>query len=229
MLFSVLIPTLERRRHLFARVYDQLARQSQACGADGLTEILHLRDDGEHSIGWKRNSLMAKAQGEFVAFVDDDDRVSEDYVRLVCEAIRAHPDVDCIGIKGVIEFRGGHPHQFIRSIRHADYEYAGGCYLGPPYHLNPIRRSIASRYPFEDASYSEDIDWSMRIARDGALRVEHFIDPVLYYYDSRRNWAHQWLMDKTEDVRHPLGLRLYNRLRLERTVRTMVSKVVNAS
>ena len=43
----------------------------------------------------------------------------------------------------------------------------GGVYFGPPYHLNPIRREIAYRYKFEDINYSEDIDWAMRICRDG--------------------------------------------------------------
>ncbi|MGA2267299.1 MAG: glycosyltransferase [Bryobacteraceae bacterium] len=229
MLFSVLIATLERRRHLFARVYDQLVRQSKAGGLDELMEVLYLRDDGERSIGWKRNQLMEQARGEFVAFVDDDDRVSDDYARLICDAIRRHPDIDCIGIRGVITFRGEHPHEFINSIRHADYRCSDGVYLGPPIHFNPIRRSIASRYRFEDVSYSEDIDWSMRIARDGLLRTECFIEPVLYYYDSRGSWAYQWLMDRTEKWRHALGLRLYNRLRLERGARAVLARARGVS
>ena len=228
MLLSVLIATLEPRRHLFARLYDQLACQL-AGGLEDEVEVLYLRDNGERPIGWKRNELMERARGEFVAFVDDDDRVSGDYVRLVCNAIRCHPDIDCIGISGVIAFRGNHPRQFIRSIRHADYRRLGGAYVGPPYHLNPIRRSIASRYRFENVSYSEDIDWSMRVARDGVLRNECFIESVLYYYDCRRVWAYQWLVDRTENVRHAFGLRLYNRLRLERGARAILSKIRGAS
>jgi glycosyltransferase involved in cell wall biosynthesis len=222
MLFSVLIPTLECRRPLLARVYEQLAAQAKAM--DGGIEILCLRDNGERSTGWKRNRLVARARGEFVAFVDDDDRVSEDYLRLIAEAIGSHPGIDCIGIRGLITFRGGHPREFVRSLRYADQRCRNGVYLGPPYHLNPVRRSIAARYPFADVSYSEDIDWSMRLARDGALRSECFLESVLYHYECRTAWPYQWLMDRTERLRHSLGLRLYNRLRLERGARALLSR-----
>jgi glycosyltransferase involved in cell wall biosynthesis len=222
MLLSVLIPTLECRRGLFARVYGELAAQAKT--VDGEVEILYLRDGGERSTGWKRNRLVAQARGEFVAFVDDDDRVSDDYVRRICDAIRSHPGIDCIGIRGTITFRGGHPREFVKSVRYADQCCRNGVYLGPPYHLNPIRRSIAARYPFANVSYSEDIDWSMRLARDGALRTECFLEPVLYSYNCRTAWGYQWLMDRTERLRHALGLRLYNRLRLERGARALLSR-----
>ena len=216
MLLSILIVTLENRRTLFDRVHSQLAAQAAAAGLLADVEILALRDNGERPTGWKRNRLLEQAQGEFVAFVDDDDTVSDDYLPRICAAIRAHPVIDCIGIRGIVRFRGGHPHEFIHSIRYTDYRTCDGVYLRPPYHLNPIRRSIAAQYRFADVYYSEDIDWARSMARDEALRAECFIDSVLYYYASRRRWIYQWALDHTETLRHSLGLRLDNRLRLER-------------
>ncbi len=216
MLLSVLIPTLEVRRTLFARVHGQLTAQAAGAGLAEEVEILHLRDRGERPTGWKRNRLIELAQGEFVVFVDDDDTVSDDYLPRICDAFRSHPEIDCVGIRGIIRFRGSHPREFIHSIRYPDYRTYGGIYLRPPYHLNPIRRSIAGRYRFADVYYSEDIDWARSMAFDRALEKEYFIDSVLYYYDCRRFWFYQWTLDHTEALRHSLGLRLDNRLRIQR-------------
>jgi hypothetical protein len=224
LLLSVLIPTLERRRALFHRVHSQLEGESASGCLEQAVEILHLRDNGEHSTGWKRNRLIEQARGRFVSFVDDDDCVSDDYLSRICEAIRTHPDIDCVGIRGEIRFRGSHPREFVHSIRHSDYMTRGSVYLRPPYHLNPIRRSIAARYRFADVCYSEDIDWARAMASDGVLQKECFIDSVLYYYDSRRSWKYQWLLDHTETIRHRLGLRLDNRLRIQRAFKKLSAR-----
>ena len=54
----------------------------------------------------------------------------------------------------------------------------------------------------------------MRIRDDGALKNEILIDAALYYYRSRRWWPYQFVLDKTESLRHALGLRMVNRLRI---------------
>lgn len=212
--FSVLIPTLESRRAAFDSLTGELHRQIAAAGLQSEVEVLSLCDDGSQTTGAKRNELLRRASGEFVAFVDDDDRLSPDYVVRICDAIRRRPDIDCIGITGIITFRGGHPRRFVHSIRFSDYSSAGGVYTRPPYHLNPMRRSIAAAYSFREVNYSEDIDWALRIRADRRLQSEEFIDSVLYYYCSRRRWAYQCLLDWTEPLRHAFGLRAANRFLL---------------
>lgn len=212
MLLSLLIPTIESRRGLFGSLVEALETQIRVGGRNSDVEILHLRDSGSLSIGAKRNQLVEKAAGDFVAFIDDDDQVSVDYVTRICAAIEEDPGIDCIGIRGLITFRGSHTHEFIHSIRYNDYFSRDHTYYRPPYHLNPIRRDIAARYRFRDVSYSEDVDWALRMQRDEALKREAFIDSVLYYYRCRRFWSYQWLLDKTEPFRHRFGIRLSNRL-----------------
>lgn len=208
-----MIPTLESRRPQFNALYDALMRQIADSRLDGQVEVLPLCDDGAQPTGAKRNALLDRAAGEFVAFVDDDDDVSSDYVARICDALRSRPEIDCIGIRGVITFRGGHPREFVHSIRYSDYSSVGGIYTRPPYHLNPIRRSIAAAYRFREVYYSEDIDWAFRIRQDHRLQSEEFIDAILYYYRSRRAWPYQWLLDATEPIRHRFGLRMTNRFR----------------
>jgi len=214
MLLSILIPTLESRRASFLRISTKLATQIHACGWDDRIEILSMADAGELPTGTKRNALMRRARGEFIVSVDDDDDVSERYVELVGGALLAHPDIDCLGIRGEVTYRGKYRRSFEYSSRHRVYCTVNGVYLRPPHHLNPMRRAIAVRYRFLDVRRSEDAEWALRIARDGVLQREHFIDHPLYYYCSRRWWLTQWAIDHTERIRHPLGLQLVNRLRL---------------
>lgn len=43
-------------------------------------EILTLIDNKVRSIGKKRQNLIDIAEGEYIAFIDDDDRVSDNYI-----------------------------------------------------------------------------------------------------------------------------------------------------
>jgi hypothetical protein len=212
MQLSLLIPTLESRSDQLSRLVEGLELQVRNAGRSSQVEILSYPDAGEHSIGNKRNTLLGRAQGEFVAFIDDDDEVSERYIELICDALGRRPEVDCVGIRGVITFRGSHPCEFVHSVQYSDMFSRNHTYYRPPAHLNPIRRAIAVRYAFPDVSYSEDFYWALRMRDDRALQREEFIDAVLYYYHSRRWWGYQWLLDGTEPLRHKLGIRMVNRL-----------------
>ena len=217
MLLSILVPTLSCRGELFRRLATDLQRQIEQRGIAGEVEVLSLVDDGEQPTGTKRNELLQQARGAFVVFVDDDDEVSPNYVSLICDAIVRRPDADCIGIRGEITFRGRHRREFVHSIRYHDYSSSGGVYTRPPYHLNPMRREIAAAYRFRDVYYSEDIDWAFQIRAARRLRNEEFVNEILYYYRSRRWWPYQWALDRSEGVRHRLGLRMTNRFLLSGT------------
>lgn len=221
MLFSILIPTLESRKERFSRLYEKLGKQIAENSLVSEVEVLYFLDNKEHSLGFKRNELIRMAKGKFIAFADDDDDISDDYVSLICRVIKENPDIDCIGIKGIITFNGKEPHIFIHSLKYKEYFSRGGVYFRPPYHLNPIRREIACRYKFEDINYSEDIDWAMRMCRDRALQKEYFIDKAIYFYRSRRPWNYQALLDFSEPFRHAIGLQLANRIRLKRWLRSI--------
>jgi len=172
---------------------------------------------------FQRNILLEQARGDFVVFVDDDDDVNDDYVRLICRVIEANPRIDCVGIQGRITFNGSHPHEFVHSVRYRRYFKRHSVYFRPPLHINPIQREIAVRYRFEDISYSEDIDCGMRMCRDRILKKEILIEEPLYFYDSRRSWHYQQFIDASETVRRILGLQLVNRIRLRRWIRVHIS------
>jgi glycosyltransferase involved in cell wall biosynthesis len=220
-LLSILIPTMVSRLPLYTRLCEELARQSAAPGAGAAVEILSLSDDGTAALGAKRNQLMDTARGRFLVFVDDDDRVSPDYIRVILTAIQENPSADCISFAGEITFCGRHPRKLEHSIKYTDWFRSRGQYVRPPCQITPIRTDIARRYRFAETDYSEDMDWALRMSRAGVLRQEVLIDAILYYYDSRRHYGWQWLLDKTQSARHAFGLRRVNRLALSRRLRAL--------
>ena len=117
MRFSVLIPTLVERQAVFERLVQKLTQQAKDDGLQNEIEILDFPDNRENTLGFKRHELIAQACGEFIAFVDDDDDISDRYVQLIYSALREHPTVDCVGITGTVFFRGTHPHRFVYSLR----------------------------------------------------------------------------------------------------------------
>ncbi len=221
MKLSILIPTIVSRQKQFRKLNEKLDRQIADNSLSNEVEIVHFLDNKNHSIGFKRNRLINTAEGKFIVFVDDDDDVSNDYVLLIFQAIMNNPDIDCIGIKGNITFRKRMPRIFIHSIQYKKYFSSRATYFRPPYHLNPIKREIARKYSFEEINYSEDIDWAMQILNDNVLQKEFFINKVIYFYNSRRFWFYQYLLDITEKMRHALGLRLNNRISIKRWLKSL--------
>ena len=56
-------------------------------------EIVKFIDKGELTIGAKRNQLVKRSKGEYIAFIDDDDLVSFDYVSKILKAIEKNQTV----------------------------------------------------------------------------------------------------------------------------------------
>lgn len=181
---SILICTLPKRKLFLERLRAILVPQ-----IDDHTEILF-----DHSaidtIGTKRNRLLQKAQGKYVAFIDDDDRVSDDYIEKLMEGI--NKGVDCCSLIGVITDDGVNPRVFHHSIKYSRYEtvsdpsgYSDIMYLRFPNHLSCIRADIAKMFTFPETNHGEDTDWATQIHHSGLLMTEHEIPNTLYYYDYR--------------------------------------------
>ncbi len=183
-ILSVLVCTLESRAAQFGKLNAALLRQAQATLREtGRTvEVLSECDDGAVSIGAKRNTLMCRARGDYICFVDDDDKVDEEYVSLIVAAARKGAP-DCVGIVGKIK-DGGKWRQFVHSIRYAKYwSDRAGRDFRPPNHLNPVKREIAIRYPFQDTDWAEDYDYAMHLAEDDVLKTEVMLEKPVYFYE----------------------------------------------
>lgn len=179
---SILIPTLSSRAGMLGPLLQKLERQIKSLGPVPEVEVLIFEDNKEHSVGAKRNRLLGEAAGDFVVFVDDDDELSDDYVFQIYTAILDHPNIDCLGMRGIITSNGVNPRQVVYSLHNEGLYESEGIYFRPPCHLTPIRRQIAQKYRYPDKNFGEDSEWALAMLKDKALRSEFFIDKVLYHY-----------------------------------------------
>lgn len=183
---SILIPTIKRHTRHLGRLTVELS--SQILPYAGEVEVL-IDDHETDKIGTKRNRLLDRASGKYLAFVDSDDRVSDTYIKSIMEGIEK--DVDCCSLKGVITFDGNDPEGFEHSLKYDKYETVETAFwfldqirfLRFPNHLNTLRSSIVKQFRFPETNWGEDTDIATQIHNSGLLKTEHYIPEVIYFYD----------------------------------------------
>lgn len=180
VLLSVLIPSLTNRSEFLNRITTLLSKQINVYKLQKEVEILTLVDNREQTTGFKRNTLLNKSKGKFVVFVDDDDLVSDDYLKLICDIIR-NDEVDCIGINGIYSV-GGVQSPFETSLNH-HWEIKNGTYTRTINHISPIKRELALMVRFPNKTIGEDYEYTMKLKRLGLLKVEKIIKKPIYFYN----------------------------------------------
>lgn len=174
MILSILIPHLPARKPLLDKLLFELRSQISA----GRYEVEILVDSGPGSVGTKRQRLLEKSQGEYICYIDDDDMVSQDYIRTIVDNL-GHYDV--IGFQGDITTNGRNMKLFSISKEH-EYEEKKGIYYRFNNHLSPVRRSIAIQIGFKDMGHGEDYDYATRLKESGLIKTEKYIYKPLYHY-----------------------------------------------
>lgn len=126
---------------------------------DKPVEVLYLLDNRVMSVGRKRNILLAVAQGEWFAFVDDDDEVASDYVTVLLAAIEQAGDA------GVITFPQLCIHHDTGEREHCTYgltmPYSKELdkWSGKPAHTQCWRTELIQDVQFPEKDFGEDVDW----------------------------------------------------------------------
>lgn len=176
ILLSILIPTVPERMSFLNRMINELEKQCESHPV----EILVLLENKKRTIGDKRNILIEQAKGNFVVFVDDDDRIESNYVSSLCSAIHETPNVDCIVFDVLVNFNN----QFSKVCKYGkEFEHGEDekYYYRKPNHLMCYSKKIASAHKFLNISYGEDDEWGRRISAD--IINQKRLPNVLYYYD----------------------------------------------
>lgn len=177
--WSILIPTVPARREMLRQMLRMLEPQLEACPYKDI-ELLVLEDNRKRDYGAKMQSMIDIAQGEYVCFVDDDDRVSNDYVSSFREAMEENRD--CIGFMAQYS-HNGFPGKNVKYSRETlVWNEDATTYYRNPQHLTPIKRGLVKRVPWE-GHYGADHTWSHRMTKLGIIRTETFVPKILYYYD----------------------------------------------
>lgn len=188
---SILTPGVPTRFRQAANLLIELHNQTEKLENKKEVELLFLCDNWQATIGEKRQALVRLARGQYIAFVDDDDLVSPDYVSEVLAGCKtgAHvitflQDVTWNDHRGIIRFQYGSPW--------ADM-VAGATTNRPPNHTCAWRRDIAAQCLFPSLNWGEDAPWS-ELANQIAATSFHN-DKVLHIYNHQDETSESLLRD----------------------------------
>lgn len=190
-LIAILIPTIVGREHFYERLMGILNPQLEKYGSD--IQVITLKDNREQTIGEKRNALisMAVASGaKYRCFIDDDDKISDDYIELNMPGIILA--CDCNSLIGIYSTNGvvatkldGTPKYFLHSIKY-DHAWENESYFfRPPNHLNWTKLDLVKDIPYQISNFGEDMTNAMQVFNTGRLKNEYEINKPYYYYLSR--------------------------------------------
>lgn len=199
VLFSILVPSVPSRLSKLEKLFAKLQGQI----GDKPVEVLALLDNKKRTVGLKREALVQSAQGRFLAFCDDDDDVSDDYVAKIVEAIQESCGGPVISWPDVIAFKqrctfvnakciscleiDGPPFEIDHDLNHTMeqvHQYPDGTWRDirrKPWHHNAWRTDLAKAVHFPDVSFGEDGEWCSLLWK--LARRQHKISgPPLHYY-----------------------------------------------
>ena len=201
-LISVVMPTYETPGPLLRDAIESLLAQQyqnwELCIADDASKSVHVRDiieeyrsrDRRIKVAYRTanghisaasNSALALAEGEFVAFLDHDDMLSELALYQVAAELNNHPETDIIySDEDKIDEQGRHTRPHFKTEWNPDLLYSQNyiSHLGV-YRASLVRAVGGFREGFEG---SQDYDLFLRcIAATTEDRLRH-IPAILYHW-----------------------------------------------
>jgi glycosyltransferase involved in cell wall biosynthesis len=153
---------------------DKIAKQTQNLPVEHLV----LCDNRARSIGAKRQALVDIASGQYIAFVDDDDDVSEDYVASLLQAAQTGADIITFRQRAI--YNGLESEVHFGALSQDGPFTPGGITLRAPWHVCAWRRSVVQGCLFGESNYGEDLVWCQQARK--RIRTAHHIDKVLHTY-----------------------------------------------
>lgn len=179
---SILICSTHTRWRTFGRsIQEQVWAQYDSLPADQQEriEILMLTDNRRMVLGDKRNVMVDAAQGRYVQFIDDDDRISPRMFEKVLAATES--DADVITFLVDVSMNGRRAGVCRYSIRFDCDRNTPQRFERLPNHICAVKRELAQRVTFPAVLCGEDAGYAKKLAP--LLNSEHHIPEVLYHYD----------------------------------------------
>lgn len=177
--WSVLIPSLTERKdkleHLLESIREKVARICPDLRVEYCTDV----DNRQVSIGVKRERLLQNAKGKFTSFIDDDDDITDAYIEDLYACFKGGFQVMRIyGQMGDYRFM----HSAALGLKDKMVSGDPPLFQRPPNHLNPMLADIAKFSHFKDATYGEDLEWTITVAKQGFLKNQYISDDSRTHY-----------------------------------------------
>jgi glycosyltransferase involved in cell wall biosynthesis len=193
---TIAICTLPVRINSFASLITELNNQIRLNGLQNQVQIVSLMDCKDITVGDKRNYLKSLAKGQYLVYIDDDDRISGDYVISLIQAMITNPDV--------ITFRGeykenGRITDFIINCGVSNQDTPTHHYRLPN-HICAVKRDIYLNCHFTSKNYGEDSDYADQINQH--IKTECHIPKKLYFYDFALQTSQTHPQSKTTAYTH---------------------------
>lgn len=179
---SILVCSVHTRYKTFLPlIQDQLFGQYNALPAadQERVEIIVLTDNKKMMLGHKRNTMIDICQGKYIVFVDDDDRIADDYIAALLKGIES--GADAIVFTAEVSLNGEPPKPCYYSKQHKRDYNKSNAYYRIPNHICCIKKSVSLKSSFPNILYGEDAGYGKVLLPH--IKTEHVIDRVLYYYD----------------------------------------------
>lgn len=141
-------------------------------------QIITFCDTKDYIIGHKRNALINLSLAKYICFLDDDDFISNDYVKKIYQS--TFKDVDCITFLGKY-ISNNDTRIFDMSIKHREDYNRPDRFYRIPNHLAVVKREIALKCPFPHLQFGEDSEYAKSLKKH--LKTEHKINEILYFYN----------------------------------------------
>lgn len=199
MILSILIPSIPGRLDKLGLLIAELEKQKKllndAHPTLGGIEILYNDSprflDGGLSVGKKREHLVKQAQGKYLCFLDDDDKIYPNYLEELVRACNEGPDVvtfkslfTCDYYATVVSMRLGQDND--EATPYSDVNRNA-------WHICPVLSSIAKKHEFKDINDAEDWDWFERLLPE--LNSEIHVPAILH------NYNHSSLNSEVENIK----------------------------
>jgi hypothetical protein len=129
--------------------------------------------------------MLHLANGQYLAFIDDDDEIAGDYILSIMEKINdingpeANPD--CIVFDCICTIDGGPERHCMYGVEFPpNYLINETTWRGKPAHTMVWKSSLAKSHSFPDMKAGEDFCWVNKAWPE--IIVQARISKVLYYY-----------------------------------------------
>lgn len=188
ILLSILIPSTPDREKMLNDLLIKLHYQKEAYDkyhAAHIGDIEILIDnskrflDGGLSIGKKRESLVQRASGKYVCFLDSDDNIPNNYIEALARL--------CFQNKDVCTFRAMCKlnEYWCLVDMSLNYEFNEQTtdrhdIRRKPWHICPVRAEYAKAEQFSDINHNEDYEWFSRVLK--YCNFEAKSNQILYEY-----------------------------------------------
>jgi hypothetical protein len=196
MMLSILIATIPSRAEKFVELYNEVQRQAAWVNTihafPGTVEIIvdgsDAYLDGGLSIGKKREALVQRANGKYLCFLDDDEGIAPNYLEVLYSLCRQGKDVCTFRNISKLD----HFWMIVdMSLSYPENEQGKHDIIvkRKPWHICPVRSTIAKQFNFEDINYAEDWRWFEQVLTlcDTEAHTEAIIHQ--YNYSSKTSEA----------------------------------------